>query len=525
MRYLRRTIGLLVVLSAVLFLATAGLGVATASAGDSAATDVDVSLDPANQTVDPGEQVTYEVVVEGATDGIGAYTMTIELGDASVATVEAFEHEREPMFDNTEVTNDSVDVSVGMGANTIDGAAEIVLGTVTVAGDGDGETPVAFAGGADGVAVSNESGDQYDVASATGGTLTVDWPEVDVGLAPADQTTGVGEEATYEVVVEGATEGISAYAMTIDVADSSVAGVGGFQHAHDPTFDDTQVSEGSVEVNAAMGDNTIGASNETVLGTLTVSGESAGATAIAVNQSSVDIALDDDSVTPYEVGAVTGGSLEVSQQTAGVELVAPEPVTTGNVTLDVVVTGANSGIGAYDMTISSSNESVTIVDYELTPEGGSVPFDNSAIADDGSALSLVAALGDVTYDPAEEIQIATVTVDVDATGTFALGFEETAIQDTDSNGYAVTGEALSLSVDPGPPAVPGSQGPPQNLGITPDTYEDVDGDGSMTIFDVQTLFVNLDSPAVNEHAAAFSFNNGDTTAVTIFDVQALFGLV
>jgi len=524
MKYFRRTIGLLVVLSAVLFVAMAGLGVAAASAGDSAATDIDVSLDPANQTVDPGEEVTYDIVVEGATDGIGAYTMTVELGDASVATVEAFEHAKEPMFDNTEVTNDSVEVSAGMGANTIDGAAEVVLGTVTVAGDGNGETPVTFAGGTDGPAVSNESGDQYDVASATGGTLAVDWPEVDVGLAPADQTAGVGDEATYEVVVEGATEGISAYAVTSDVADSSVAGVEGFQHTHDPMFDDTQVSEGSVEVNAAMGDNTIGASTETVLGTVTVSGESTGATAIEVNQSSVDIALDDDGVTPYGVGAVTGGSLEVSQQTAGVELVASEPVTPGNVTLDVVVTGADSGIGVYDMTVSSSNESVTIVDYELTPEGGSVPFDNSEI-DDGSALSLVAALGDVTYDPAEETQIATVTVNVDAAGTFALGFEETAIQDTDSNEYAVTGEELSLSVDPGPPTVPGGQGPPQNLGITPDTYEDIDGDGSMTVFDVQTLFINMDSPAVNEHAAAFSFNNGDTTAVTIFDVQALFGLV
>jgi hypothetical protein len=522
MKYFRQIIGLLVISSVVLILAVAGLGVTAASAGDSTATGVNVSLNPANQTVDPGEEVTYDIVVDGATEGVSGYSMTVELGDAAVATVEAFEHANDPMFDNTEVTNDSVEVSAGMGTNPIDGAAEIILGTITLIGEDDGETPVAFVGGANETDISNQSNNQYDVLSTTGGTLAVDRPEVDVSLTPAEQTAGVGEEATYEVVVEGATEGISAYAMTIDVANSSVAGVDGFEHANDPMFDDTQVSNGTVEVNAAMGNNAIEPSNETVLGTLTVSGESTGTTEIEINQSSVDIALDNENVSGYGVGAVTGGSLDVSQQAAGVELVAPGPVTTGNVTLDVVVTGAENGIAGYDLSVDSGSQPITFVDYELTQPA---QFDNSGIAENGSTLSLEAALGENTLDPTEEVQIATATVNIDVTGTFTLGFEEAAVLGTDSNEYAVTGEKLSLSVDPGPPTVPGGQGPPQNLGITPNTYEDVNGDGEFNIFDVQTLFTSFNTPPVQNNPAAFNFDGDADNEVTIFDVQALFSIV
>ncbi|MFT4945575.1 MAG: PKD repeat protein, partial [Halovenus sp.] len=51
-------------------------------------------------------------------------------------------------------------------------------------------------------------------------------------------------------------------------------------------------------------------------------------------------------------------------------------------------------------------------------------------------------------------------------------------------------------------------------------YEDVDGDGTVDIFDVQALFTGLDSDAVQSHAGAFDFD-GDGT-VGVLDVQALF---
>jgi PKD repeat protein len=72
-----------------------------------------------------------------------------------------------------------------------------------------------------------------------------------------------------------------------------------------------------------------------------------------------------------------------------------------------------------------------------------------------------------------------------------------------------------------PAAVVGDQPPtdPDNDGL----YEDVTGDGSFDIFDVQALFNNLDSDTVQNNPAAFNFNNDDNPdKVSIFDVQGLF---
>jgi PKD repeat protein len=51
-------------------------------------------------------------------------------------------------------------------------------------------------------------------------------------------------------------------------------------------------------------------------------------------------------------------------------------------------------------------------------------------------------------------------------------------------------------------------------------YEDVNGDGSVDVVDVQSLFSNLDTPTVRNNPQAFDFN-GDGR-VDVVDVQALF---
>lgn len=215
--------------------------------------------------------------------------------------------------------------------------------------------------------------------------------EVDVSLEPANQTVETGEEAAYDIVVEGPTQGISAYMMTIELGNASVATVEAFEHAHSPAFDETNVTADGVSVSAALGDNTIPAGEEVVLGTLTVSGQAAGVTDVALDDESVEITLDDEEVTPYAVGTVTDGSLEVTANSG------PEPV--GN--------------------------------------NGAPPKD-------------------------------------------------------------LNGDTL---------------------------YEDIDGDGAVTIFDVQALFEHIDSQAVQDHASAFNFDGGSGDSVTIFDVQTLFDVV
>ena len=54
-------------------------------------------------------------------------------------------------------------------------------------------------------------------------------------------------------------------------------------------------------------------------------------------------------------------------------------------------------------------------------------------------------------------------------------------------------------------------------------YEDVNGDGSFTAVDVQALFANLESDAVQENPELFDFNGDGQVDVT--DVQALFAML
>jgi PKD repeat protein len=52
-------------------------------------------------------------------------------------------------------------------------------------------------------------------------------------------------------------------------------------------------------------------------------------------------------------------------------------------------------------------------------------------------------------------------------------------------------------------------------------YEDVRGNGVLTILDVQSLFNNLGNPGVENNVATFNFQSADSE-VNILDVQGLF---
>ena len=89
------------------------------------------------------------------------------------------------------------------------------------------------------------------------------------------------------------------------------------------------------------------------------------------------------------------------------------------------------------------------------------------------------------------------------------------VASTDGSLYALS----KTDATPAGPDVVGDGNPAQDLdgdGL----YEDVNGDGSPTIVDVQALFANLDSDAVQENVDLFDFN-GDGE-VDVSDVQALY---
>jgi hypothetical protein len=90
--------------------------------------------------------------------------------------------------------------------------------------------------------------------------------------------------------------------------------------------------------------------------------------------------------------------------------------------------------------------------------------------------------------------------------------EHTLVVETEDHSMPVT-MALHL------PVMPGYESPPQDTN-SDNLYEDVDSDGSFTIFDVQTFFNNFEHGAVQNHSWAYDYTgSGD---VGIFDVQAMF---
>jgi protocatechuate 3,4-dioxygenase beta subunit len=123
------------------------------------------------------------------------------------------------------------------------------------------------------------------------------------------------------------------------------------------------------------------------------------------------------------------------------------------------------------------------------------------------------------------------TTDADGSYEFTLPpatYELTATADgyqDSTNEVTVTEDETTgydISLSEGPPSLPGQEDQPQDLNEN-GLYEDIDGDGEFTIFDVQAFFTNFQSETVQSNPAAFNFTEEENPEeVTIFDVQALF---
>ena len=121
--------------------------------------------------------------------------------------------------------------------------------------------------------------------------------------------------------------------------------------------------------------------------------------------------------------------------------------------------------------------------------------------------------GDTTGLETDEMQGETAAENMDG-----LDFKATWRVMTDSDDYPAL---ITLESAPQPPELPGFDNPPTDINGD-GLYEDINGDGKFDISDVQALFDDLDSDAVQNYPVAFNFAGANPDRVTIFDVQALF---
>ncbi|WP_440006081.1 PGF-CTERM sorting domain-containing protein [Halomicrococcus sp. SG-WS-1] len=155
-----------------------------------------VTLDATNARVDASETTTVDIVANDITGGVGAYSLSVELTDPSVATITNVEFAGDPKYKTVEIANDGSRATIRAAvANTTDsGSAKIV--SVTVRGDDDGSTNIDLA-----VSVlTDEDGSKY-ATETNGASLTVF--QADDDESDDDDDTSDDEDTTTTTTTDG----------------------------------------------------------------------------------------------------------------------------------------------------------------------------------------------------------------------------------------------------------------------------------------------------------------------------------
>jgi hypothetical protein len=272
-----------------------------------------------------------------------------------------------------------------------------------------------------------------------------------VELRPTEGTVSVGEQTTVDVVVTEAGWGVNAYDINIDLNNTKASIVDYnilSSSSQSQPLDNSSVAAdgGSMLFSAALLDGNFEPSQTVVLGSITLGVDKAGAVAVTPESAKIT-----DSNNNLYDSALAGGVVEGVEQkpeaTVDVRTVEDTVSVGSETTAQVVVTGAENGIGAYEFDVDLNNTVASIVDYELTAQGSSGPLDSSEISADNSSIALDVALLDATYEPASEIVVANLTLAVDepgvaeatATGGILSGVQNIAYDISLGDGATVEG--------------------------------------------------------------------------------------
>jgi PKD repeat protein len=161
-------------------------------------------------------------------------------------------------------------------------------------------------------------------------------------------------------------------------------------------------------------------------------------------------------------------------------------------------------------------------DFEVSPgspeAGGIVTFENAT----ASTAPVESLEWDLDDDGTVEKTGETVTYSYDDAGTYNVTL---TVTNADGESDAVT-RTVTVTERTGPPALPGETALPQD----PDddgVYEDVTGDGALTIADVrlyfESIYQNRDSAYVENNRGFFDLTSDG--AISLGDMQALFEAV
>jgi hypothetical protein len=182
--------------------------------------------------------------------------------------------------------------------------------------------------------------------------------------------------------------------------------------------------------------------------------------------------------------------------------------------VEVRLTGVDVGVDSYDFDVrTSDSEVVRIADVTA---GGSPTVDASGVELRGREATVRAAGSQITG--AGPHTLGVVTVAAQSTGSADLSVQVTEIFDQSGRSLLpVTTADAAVQVEParGPVLLDDPATDPDGDGV----YEDVNGDGSVSILDVADLLATFDGSTAQANVDAFDFS-GDGS-LSIIDVATL----
>ena len=215
-------------LAAVMVVSMAAVGAAPAAAQDDG--EINIAFEPTDAEVDVDGEETYDVVFEGADNGMSSYDFEVEIDDVGVAEITDAELAFGDGFEDVTFADDnsSVELVEAMGDDTTD-QEEFTVATVTVTGESEGDTELSIADGAD---INDLDSVQYDIADSGTAAVTVadddngddDDDDVQVGDINYADFDGVGIDVIFQgqdvFLVGDAIEGETGETVNLRQVDS-----------------------------------------------------------------------------------------------------------------------------------------------------------------------------------------------------------------------------------------------------------------------------------------------------------------
>lgn len=506
----------------------------------------------------PGESTTETFAYETGSDDIGDFPVSVSSdNDTAERLVNV---EQAPFFavgiDSVETVTEGEEMAVGVTVENTGGSADTQTVALNVSAEQDGNVTTvdaretALAAGETGtftLTYTTKTGDapaidlevlsEQDSGNSTVAVAEPPFFEVEIDHTP--ETVTNGENATVEYTVENAGNGSGTQDIDFAVNDTLEASTTLTLDSGESTggeFSYTTGETGAIDL-------TVSSDDDSATRTVTVRDIEDALFAVEITSAPTDVVRGENVTIDYTVentGNVSG-TQDIVVRVDGTETDRRENLTLESGETDAgqftYQTGADDA-NELEFAVSSDNDSYRKSVRVDEPPYFDVTLGNvSASVTEGENVTVdytVENTGDVSGTQDIELQFDngtavvyndTRTVTLAATGR-TNGTFEWATKRSDAGDYTATitsaddSDAAGTTVEPKIKPVVGDN-PPRDLNGD-GLYRDMQGDGEFNIFDVQTLFDNLDNDMLQANAELFNFSGNDENEVDIFDVQALF---